>query len=353
MNDKVIIICRTHGEFEQMPSNHITHKQGCGYCGGHYLSNTIDFIEKALKIHRDKYDYSLVEYINNLSNIKIICRIHGNFEQTPSSHLRGSGCYKCGRLQLCEKQRTPVENFIYKATDRHENKYNYSLVHYINARTYITIICPQHGEFIQTPDSHLRGNGCFKCSHNMTIFTKEQFIEKAHKVHGDKYDYSNVIFTKMNDKVIIICRTHHEYEQTPNNHIYGNGCKKCISNHSKSQIKWLNFMSGLYCNEIQHAENGGEYKIPSSRYTVDGYCQKTNTIYEFHGDFWHGNPKKYKSYDLNPCSIKTYGELYNKTIEREQYIKDNGYNLVVIWESEWIMLNKSIRIIQSIFRNFK
>ena len=121
----------------------------------------------------------------------------------------------------------------------------------------------------------------------------EEFIQKAKEIHEDKYDYSKSIYTKMNDKVIINCQMHGEFEQTPCNHITREqGCSKCTNNrYSKCQIKWLDFISTYNQIKIQHAENGGEYKIPNSRLKTDGYCQETNTIYEFHGDFWHGNPK--------------------------------------------------------------
>ena len=123
--------------------------------------------------------------------------------------------------------------------------------------------------------------------------------------------------------------------------------------HSKCQIKWLDFISSYNHIQIQHAENEGEFKIPNTKYSADGYCQETNTIYEFHGDYWHGNPKKFNPTDMNTITNKTYGELYQKTIKREQEIRDMGFNLVVIWESDWNKINNSIRSIQHIFRLFK
>jgi G:T-mismatch repair DNA endonuclease (very short patch repair protein) len=105
-----------------------------------------------------------------------------------------------------------------------------------------------------------------------------------------------------------------------------------------------------YSTKIIHAKNEGEYIIPNSRYKADGYAVLINTIFEFHGDFWHGNPKKYNENTYNPISKKTFGELYQKTIEREQQIRDLGYNLVVMWEHDWNNINKSIKILQRKFR---
>jgi very-short-patch-repair endonuclease len=123
------------------------------------------FIEKAKIVHGNKYDYSLVDYKNNYTKVKIICPIHGVFEQKPYAHTSNkSGCPKCGLEKSSKKQRMSYEKFIEKAKTVHGNKYDYSLVKYINAKTKIKIICPIHGVFEQIPDNHLRKNyGCPKC----------------------------------------------------------------------------------------------------------------------------------------------------------------------------------------------
>ncbi|MGZ8924248.1 MAG: DUF7487 domain-containing protein [Nitrososphaeraceae archaeon] len=107
-------------------------------------------------------------------------------------------------------------------------------------------------------------------------------------------------------------------------------------NYSYKCIQWLESImqqEGIY---IQHAMNGGEYKIPGTRYKADGYCFETNTIYEFHGDYWHGNPKVYLSDEINESIGKTMGDLYKKTIAKENKIRELGYNLVVVWEEDFI-----------------
>jgi G:T-mismatch repair DNA endonuclease (very short patch repair protein) len=106
----------------------------------------------------------------------------------------------------------------------------------------------------------------------------------------------------------------------------------------------------MYNIQIQHAENVGEYIIKNTKFSADGYCKETNTIYEFHGDFWHGNPNLYDTNDINKRNDKTFGELYQKTLEREQQIIDYGYNLVVMWEHDWKKINKSIRTLQRKFK---
>lgn len=136
-------------------------------------------------------------------------------------------------------------------------------------------------------------------------------------------------------------------------HKIGKECPKCSNQYSKISIEWLSYMEIKNSIKIIHAKNEGEFYIPNSRYKADGYCKETNTIYEFHGDFWHGNPKKYNSTDVNKKNSKTFGELYQNTLNKEQQIRDMGFNLITIWESDWIKFNKCIRILQRKFRNSK
>ena len=181
MNEKVIIVCKEHGDFEQTPSNHITHKEGCQKCVGNYLSNAEEFIEKAKLIHNDKYDYSNINYINNHTNVTIICKEHGDFEQTPQTHLSGCGCKCCGIARMKIKQKTDVDDFIKNANIIHNNKYEYSKMNYINARIKIVVTCKIHGNFEQQPDSHLRGCGCPYCV-NKTEFILYEYLQKLYEI---------------------------------------------------------------------------------------------------------------------------------------------------------------------------
>lgn len=193
---------------------------------------TLDgFIKKAKEVHGDKYDYSKVEYKNSKTKVCIICPIHGEFFQTPYNHLKGFGCSKCGHEKTSSAKTSNTSTFIEKAMSVHNDKYDYSKTNYINTKTKVCIICPEHGEFWQTPSTHLSGGGCWKCGlqriSNVRKYTTEKFIEKAKKIHGDKYDYSKVDYVDSKTKVCIICPKHGEFWQTPNNHINGLGCAEC------------------------------------------------------------------------------------------------------------------------------
>ena len=124
------------------------------------------------------------------------------------------------------KKHYNVEEFIHEAKIKHNNKYDYSKIDYINKTTKVCIICPIHGEFFMTPHNHILGQGCPKCSGRG--LTKDEVVEKANLVHDNKYDYSKVVFTKMHDKVTIICPIHGEFQQTLSKHISKKqGCPKC------------------------------------------------------------------------------------------------------------------------------
>ena len=133
-----------------------------------------EFIEKAKEVHGDKYDYSKVEYVNNHTKVCIICPEHDEFWQTPNNHVHGQGCPYCykqgiGKKIKNEKRikiKTIKKDFVEKAKEIHGDKYDYSKVNYINRNTKVCIICPEHGEFWQTPKNHLCGQGCPHCGRN-------------------------------------------------------------------------------------------------------------------------------------------------------------------------------------------
>jgi len=231
------IICPVHGSFKQSPSNHFAGK-GCPECGNIVAADarrktTDEFIDKAKAIHGDRYDYSLSEYIGSTAKVTIICPKHGPFEQTPSEHLVGSGCPKCGVLARAEARTKTLEEFIASAIKVHGHRYDYSLAEYLGAQEKVTIICPEHGPFEQTSSGHISGKGCYECglaaSADAKRSTKEEFIAKAKMKHGDRYDYSLVEYLASNKKVKIICPDHGLFLQAPNDHIgqQGSGCPDC------------------------------------------------------------------------------------------------------------------------------
>ena len=228
--NKITVICPKHGEFKILAGNFLQ-GGGCKKCaneeqGNRRRGNTVDFVAKLKKIYGDYYDYSLVSYNDCNTPVKLICPKHGEFSATPNNLLQGHACKKCGKESYSEKTKHTIEQFIEKARKIHGDKYDYSQSVYLGARKDITVICPEHGPFTQRASAHLLGQGCPKCADNQKI-DKEEFIRRAREIHGDKYNYSKVDYINNYTKVIITCPEHGDFEQLPHSHLKGNGCRKC------------------------------------------------------------------------------------------------------------------------------
>ncbi len=350
---KVAIVCKDHGVFYQAPAKHILLKNGCPTCGGSLKLTTEIFIEQARQVHGNFYDYSKVEYKNARTGVVIVCPKHGDFKQSKDSHInKRNRCRKCNK-----EEKYATTEFIEQARQVHGDKYDYSKAIYKGCAEKMIIICPIHGEFEQSKNHHVdHKHGCQECGNHVQL-TTESFIVKAKLKHGDTYDYSSVDYVDSQTKVIIICNKHGEFKQTPNahlnSHLTGNGCPKCakFGGFSKMQIQWLTFMETYLGVKIQHMGNSSEeFCIPNTRLKADGYCEETNTVFEFNGDFWHGNPKVFDPSKEHPTAKCTMQELYDSTLNREQRIRDLGYNLVVMWEHDWKLIIKTITGAQVKFR---
>ena len=216
------------------------------------------FIENANLIHSSKYKYCNINYINAHSKINILCKLHGFFAQTPSNHLAGKGCKKCGYKTRGDKNKDSKTSVLRKFKNKHGKKYDYSLMVYSGTDIKIKILCRKHGVFEQTPNKHISGNGCRKCANERCAAksikkAKESLIANFKKVHGDQYIYNNVHYINSKIKVKITCRIHGEFEQLPRKHIKGQGCSFCGSHGFNTSTFAI-----LYYLKIN---NGLAYKI--------------------------------------------------------------------------------------------
>jgi hypothetical protein len=283
---------------------------------------TEEFIKKAINVHGNKYDYSKVNYKNSATKVCIICHEHGEFYQTPHNHLHGQNCPFC----IGRNIKHTKESFVEIAKQVHNDKYDYSKTEYINNKTKVCIICPEHGEFWQTPKHHLRGDGCPKCiGRNRTT---EEFIEKAKQVHGDKYDYSKTEYKNTRTKLKIICLKHGEFWQTPHSHLLGNGCPICRSSHLENEIKKL-----LDDNDIQYeyqkkfkwlGRQSLDFFIPDKNIAIE--CQGSQHFYPY---YFFGGKKK-----LN----------YTKILDTKKNLlcKENGIKLLYYGFYKGCIKNKQI-----------
>ena len=329
IKDKVKIICKIHGEFEQTPESHFR-GSGCHLCANEGIrisltKNKESFIIDAIKKHGDKYDYSNVEYINGKTKVKIICSIHGEFEQTPNTHLGGCGCSKCGKDSTSNSKLYTLNEILIKAIEKHGDKYDYSLVNYIGINNKIKIICPEHGEFEQTPAGHIQGHGCLNCGiyKRTNNITKDinNFINESNLIHDNKYDYSLVNYINCKTDIKIICFDHGIFERTPDNHLLGVGCPKCTSIMSKPEREINTFL-----DSISITGNTSDRKILNGL-ELDIYIPSNNLAIEFDGLYWHNELHKPNDYHLN------------KTKE----CQSNNIQLIHIFEDEWMFKENIVK----------
>ena len=249
---RLTITCKTHGDFDRLPHDIISKKNGCQTCIKEQrvesqTKSQEQFIKEAIKIHGNRYNYEKVNYVNSTTKVEIICKIHGSFFIVPPSHLNNSsGCKKCAG-----NMKKTTEEFIQEAQKIHGIKYNYSKVNYIDSKTKILILCETHGKFYQTPSDHLSKKGCEKCGvirrSNSQKISLNEFIKRGNEIHKNKYDYSKVKYVTANTKVIIICSKHGDFEQTPSKHLYSKqGCPSCCKCPS-CQLWRTNGRLCIYC----------------------------------------------------------------------------------------------------------
>lgn len=282
MSIPVTVICPIHNDIMLTPSQ-LLRNVGCPKCTNDKLTqlrtNKESFIKESNEVHQCKYDYSGVDYKGVTTKVKIICPIHGEFWQAPRIHLKGCGCPKCGFERQNDATRLTTEEFIIRANKIQGNKYDYSKVEYVDYNTKVCIICPEHGEFWQTPNKHLLGQGCPKCGNTKKLSLTE-FIERSRKIHGNKYDYSKARYVNNGTKVCIICPIHGEFWQTPHNHLIGRGCNKCKNNKiSVSETK----TTEKFVLEARKV-HGDKYDYSKTEYlsAKDKVC----IVCPEHGDFW-------------------------------------------------------------------
>jgi G:T-mismatch repair DNA endonuclease (very short patch repair protein) len=349
---KCTLTCRTHGNFFQTVESHLQ-GHGCPKCGQLRIaesnrangekkrSSKEKFVTKASKVHRDLYRYDRFTYIQSSIKGLITCHIHGDFLQTPATHLRGHGCDKCAKSKtgalnrLNESARSISRiDFIQKAREIHGDIYDYDVFAYAGARTKGTITCKIHqASFEQSPNTHLKGHGCKLCglekASESLRYTTAEFIARAKVIHNDLYSYAKTVYVTQHELIIIGCKIHDDFVQTPNNHIFGEqGCPKCCHTISKPETAWL--------DHLNVPERQRRLQVANKTIRVDGYDPALNTAYQFHGDYWHGNPKVYSCpMTWNKRTKSFMHELYSKTLEKDKLLRDAGYKLIVIWENDY------------------
>lgn len=280
---------------------------------------TKQFIEESKKIHGDKYDYSLTLYENNHTKVSITCPIHGQFTVRPNDHLsKKVGCNKCNNGGIGKKNKTKS-----KILDRfrliHGDKYDYSLVEYIDFDTKVSILCKTHGVFLQTPHHHVNGSGCAKCA-GLNTPTTEEFVEKSKKIHGDDYDYSMVDYKNNRTKVILICKQHGQFEVTPNDNLNKkSGCPICKKSKGEMLVKkFLDENNIKYIQQYTFKDCVNIKPLP-----FDFYLPYHNVCIEYDGELHFKSVIKFGG-------DRSLGLTKKRDLIKNKYCLDNNITLIRI-----------------------
>ena len=336
----ITIFCnkKNHGFFKRKPEILFKHR-GCFSCLKELDKNK--FIKKVKKIHKNKYNYSLANYINYHKKIIVICNIkgHANFNVTPDNHhYRKSGCPVCGRLNSSAKQRKTQKKFLAQFKMMHKKKFITNKIDYQGAKVPIIIECKKHGEKRITPDSLLRGsNPCFECGLIERGIKKrnstEYFINKAKLIHGNKYDYSKSKYITAKTKIIIICKKHKVFKQLPDVHLSGAGCDKCgneiIGNKRRNSIEKVIriFEEKRGKGNFDYSSIGQTYKSNKSILLIK--CNKHNK------SFYQCASDHEISGGCDDCKYKSIGEELVMNI-----LAQNNVEYIHNWADHDCYLNK-------------
>ena len=297
-HSKVTIICPLHGQFKQVPTDHLSGK-GCPECGKKKASESRKvglkrFIERAREIHGDRYDYSISEYTTMHKKIWIICPEHGKFFQKAHNHITGgNGCPDCKNDKLRDKFAFSQTHFIKLLKEVHGSSINYDKVIYKNSHTKIDLVCPLHGSFECLPVHALRGTGCAKCSKkkvaNKLKMSVEDFIYKASEIHQNRYSYEKVNFKNLRESIKIKCKKHGYFDQVAFGHMTGTGCPKCKSSRGENEI-----INWLIKNKISYIHQWVDHDciINVGKAKFDFFLPDLNFIIEYDGE-QHFKPIKF------------------------------------------------------------
>lgn len=271
-----------------------------------------NFITVSNIIHNNKYNYSLVIFSTGQDKVKIICPDHGPFEQRASAHMAGQGCNKC----KINNRKIGINDFIIRAKEIHKDKFDYSLVVYENSRSTIDIICSKHGVFQTTPDHHLnRKQGCPYCK---SLDTNE-FIIKSKKIHGNKYDYSKVVYTNNKNLVELICPKHGKFIQRAQDHLKGHGCPTCNESKGEKRVREYLVENNIEFIHQKRFKNCKDIRVLS----FDFYLPKYNLCIEYNGE---------QHYKLIQCfgGIKKFNEQKRRDKIKKNYCFANNIKLFII-----------------------
>lgn len=337
------IICPIHGEFWQSSNVHLRGVK-CPKCASinkdrDYFRLTKEIaLERSNKRHNNKYEYDFTNFENSNSNIMIKCPKHGWFEQNVKRHMNGQGCPQCGSESKREKMTISLDEIIKRFNEIHGDKYDYSKFKYENCATKGIIICPIHGEFLQSSNMHLLGKGCPKCvGRNKTT---EEFINEAKLIHGERYDYSLVNYINASTKVEIKCnKCGKTFFQVPWSHLQNHGCPHCKM--SKLELLIEDFLNK---NNIEF-----EYQKKFNwlgKQSIDFYLPKYNIAIECQGEQHFNGSRCFGKKDMQNIIIQR--DKIKIELCKENNIKLLHYSNIIYNNGDYKLINNLDDLLENI-----
>jgi very-short-patch-repair endonuclease/plasmid maintenance system killer protein len=356
---QVIITCKKHGDFKVRPASHYELKNGgCDKCwsedigkikkGIPSLQKGISskwtqktFIKKCKEVHNNYYDYSMINFVVTNGEINIICPKHKKFPQMAYEHLRGRGCEKCGRIETGVKKRIGFTKWLKEAKKMHNNYYSYDKNSFTTSKNLVKIKCPKHGWYRQNAGQHAYANsGCDLCG-NLRISESrarklKDFIKAARKIHGRRYDYSNIksnlktgiVICDEKGKVNIICKIHGEFNMDPTNHSalsHKQGCEKCIRSKGEEVVRML-----LAKYKIKFKDHWRDHNCKDvAKLIFDFYIPDRLTIIEYDGPH-HFRPIKFYQKMTDEQALKNFRGTVRRDKIKDKWCKKNGISMLRI-----------------------
>lgn len=335
VNQRITVICLDHDEpfkFTPKAIDHIrpSRPSGCPACFERNRAGVTNralsqegFISRCVAKHRDTYGYAKTIYRGWMEKCVVTCKIHGDFEITPNSHLHSTakgGCQKCGRETARLNMKKDRQVFLDEAFEAHGEKYPLSELVYIGSQTYMAVNCPRHGDFFVKPCVFVKGQGCAACAledgKRGFPMTTERFITQSTIVHDNKFGYGKTkIVSSLSDIVTILCPVHGEFNQRASNHINGGGCRLCSKTMSGAEYEIGEFLQQSGFEIIR------SYKVKGAL-EIDIFIPALGIGIEYNGLIWHS--ERYKK------NANTYH------LEKTKVCEEAGIRLIHIFEDTWL-----------------
>jgi hypothetical protein len=293
------------------------------YKGGSAQRKHSEVLQAMEVLYKDKYDFSNTVYSGSKKPLFFVCAIHGPVSRKAELMLQGRGCPECGKQQASQSRRLGRDRIIERFREVHGDRYNYEDINPSVQGDVVTLRCSVHGDFTISVVQHFAGAGCQKCGMAGcgVLGTLNDFIARARKVHGNKYNYDRTEYRGYKLNTLINCPEHGDFEQSPNNHLQGKGCSGCSYKNPNAEVQISDFLRGL---GVAHDMN--RRGLLSGR-ELDIYIPEHNLAIEHNGLYWHSDAHKPRLYH----------------VQKRQMCEDKGIRLLQIFEDEWLSRPDAIK----------